>query len=341
MVAVKAGQAESFLKQADPRLEAYLLYGPDEGLVSERSQSLARRIAEREAPPGEIVRMSDADLDEAPDRIEVELLTAPMFGGRKIVRATAGRRINAALLKPLIEAGRLAGVLIVEGGNLRPDEGVRPVFEKCSTAAAIACFPDEARDIEGLIREVLSEGKLDISPEARAHLAARLGADRILSRSEIVKLALYVAGRPRIEVEDVDAIVGDASELALDKVVLAAVAGRVAEALAEHDRAVAAGEGPQTIILALQRHVQRLHRIRAALDAGRSLDEALRAIRPPLHFKQRDAVAAATRQWTTDRLLAAVLRVGEGLKSARLGGTLESAHAERLILEIGRLATRR
>ncbi|HRD77253.1 MAG TPA: DNA polymerase III subunit delta, partial [Hyphomicrobiaceae bacterium] len=67
----------------------------------------------------------------------------------------------------------------------------------------------------------------------------------------------------------------------------------------------------------------------------------LRSIRPPLHFKQRDAVAAQLRQWTGDRLLAAAVRIGEGLKAARLGGTLESAHAERLLLEIGRLATRR
>ena len=95
MVAVKAGQADAFLKAADPRIEAFLLYGPDEGLVAERSQGLARRIAERDNPPGEVIRLSDADLEESPDRIEVELLTAPMFGGRKIVRATAGRRINA------------------------------------------------------------------------------------------------------------------------------------------------------------------------------------------------------------------------------------------------------
>ena len=63
MVAVKAGQADAFLKAADPRIEAFLLYGPDEGLVAERSQGLALRIAERDNPPGEVLRLSDADLE--------------------------------------------------------------------------------------------------------------------------------------------------------------------------------------------------------------------------------------------------------------------------------------
>ena len=51
------------------------------------------------------MRLDDADLDDDPARISVELQTMPMFGGRKIVRAAAGRRVNAAALKPLVEAG--------------------------------------------------------------------------------------------------------------------------------------------------------------------------------------------------------------------------------------------
>ena len=117
-------------------------------------------------------------LEDDPDRIFVELQTAPMFGGRKIVRAAAGRRVTAAQLKPLVEGGDLQGFLIVEAGNLRPDDALRALFEKSPAAAAVACFPDEARDLEGVIREVLAAAKLQITPEARRLLMARLGADR-------------------------------------------------------------------------------------------------------------------------------------------------------------------
>ena len=51
MVAVKAGQANSYLKSIDPRVRAVLFFGPDAGLVSERSERLAKHWASLEQPP--------------------------------------------------------------------------------------------------------------------------------------------------------------------------------------------------------------------------------------------------------------------------------------------------
>ena len=88
MVAVKAQQANAVLSRPDPTLVAFLIYGSDAGLVSERCAKLARTLAERDSPPGEIVRIDDADLEDDSERLSVELLTVPMFGGRKIEKIT-------------------------------------------------------------------------------------------------------------------------------------------------------------------------------------------------------------------------------------------------------------
>jgi len=342
MVAVKTHQAEAFLKGFEKPAanlpSAVLLYGTDAGLVAERAAALARRLSERENPPGEILRMDDASLDEDPGRLAVELQTAPMFGGRKIVRASTGRRINAAMLKPLVDGGGLQGFLIVEAGNLRPDDALRSLFEKTADAAAVACFPDETRDLEGVIRDVLAAAKLQITPDARALLVARLGADRGLSRAEVEKLALYALGKGTIEESDVETAVGDAAELALDRIVMAVASGRVAAAVSECDRSIAGGEDAQTVILALQRYFLRLHRTRSALDAGRTMDDALRQLKPPPHFKQKDAFERQCRDWSLTRLNAALAAIAVAAKRARLNSALDSVLAEHLLLDLGALA---
>ncbi len=338
MVAIKGHQAAAFLKTPDDRFTAYLLFGTDPGLVSERSAHLAKAIAARSDPPGEIVRLDDIDLENDPDRLSVELLTVPMFGGRKIVRTATGRRITALTLKPLVQDAALAGVLIVEAGNMKADDSLRTAFEKAPHAAAIGCYADEERDLDQVVREVLHANGLAITPEARQLLIGRLGADRVLSRGEVEKLALYARGTSEITEDDVEAVVGDAAELAVERIAHASASGDGARAVAELQRALTAGESAQGIIGAIQRHFTRLHRIRAAVEGGKSIESAIGEIRPPVHFKQKDALAAQCRAWRPEALEAALAGIASTARTARVTSTLDDLFAERLVLTLARLA---
>jgi DNA polymerase-3 subunit delta len=78
--------------------------------------------------------------------------------------------------------------------------------------------------------------------------------------------------------------------------------------------------------------------VRAALDQGCGLDEALRQLRPPLHFKQKEAVTHQCRAWTTGRLNEALSHIASAAKVARLSPVLEEAVTERLLLRLAQLA---
>lgn len=315
-----------------------MVFGTDVGLVSERTVEAARAFAAREQPPGEIIRIEDSDLDQDPDRLIVELQTIPMFGGGKVVRTTLGRRVNSALLKSVLEDGPPAAQLVVEAGNLKPSDAARKAFEAAPWAAAVPCYTDGARDLDGLLREMLSEAGLTITPQAQEALLGRLGADRALSRGEIEKLILFVGDQREITLEDVETIVGDSSEMAMDIVIEAAANGASETAVREFDRLMAAGDSPQVLIGSLQRYFRRLHRLRAAIDAGRSFDGAARGLRPPIFFKQKDAIAAQCRLWPEARLLSALQRIGETAKAARRNAALELVLAERLLIELAMVA---
>jgi DNA polymerase III subunit delta len=339
VVAIKHQSAEAFLKAIDPRICAVLFYGPDEGLVHERAQSLGKRLAKQGPDAGEILQFSDADLEADLDRLATELLTLPMFGGRKIIRAQAGRRISATALKPLIEGGGFHGFLIVEAGNLKPDDALRKLFDGAASTAGVACFADSADDLDGLATRVLASHGLKIDADARQLLVSRLGADRAVSRSEIEKLALYAMGKATlVDVDDVDAIVGDASDLQLDRIPQAAASGHAQAAVVDADRGLAAGEGAQTILLATQRYFLRLHKLRASIEQGRSVDDAIRNMRPPVHFKLQGALAAQARAWSGAKLATALADISATVKASRQTGALDDTLTERLLLRLSFLA---
>jgi DNA polymerase III subunit delta len=313
------------------------VFGGDPGLVAETARMIATRLAQAENPPGEILRIEDADLEGDPDRLAIELKTVQMFGGAKIVRTTQSRRVTAAALKALVEGG-LTGRLVVEAGTLKADDALRALFEKSPKAAAVACYADSAGDLERLVRDILGAAKQTLTPDARQILLQRLGADRALSRSEIEKLSIYVSDRGTIESDDVEAIVGDAAEQTTDRIIETVAAGNSTAAVTEFDRAIAAGENAQVIIGAIQRYFHRLHRVRAAIDQGRTFDDATRSLRPPIFFKQKSAFQAQCGQWTSERLADARGRIARAALAARRGGDLEVIIAERLLIELSALA---
>ena len=80
--------------------------------------------------------------------------------------------------------------------------------------------------------------------------------------------------------------------------------------------------------------------MRGALDAGRSMDDVVRTLRPPLHFKQREAFEQQCRSWSLPQLSAALARIADAAKAARLNSSLEGALAEQLLLDVAALAKR-
>ena len=105
-------------------------------------------------------------------------------------------------------------------GSVQPDTSRVPAgtaSPRSNSAAAIACYGDDGEALGRVVSELFGVERIVLSLPARAHLLELLGADRALSRSEIEKLALYVGPGVEATIEDIDAIVGDASGLVIDE----------------------------------------------------------------------------------------------------------------------------
>ena len=135
----------------------------------------------------------------------------------------------------------------------------------------------------------------------------------------------------RIELDDVMAVVADASALGLEALVDAAFAGRIADVEKEFAKAS-----------------RRRHRRRSRSSAPRcarssgcmrcgSTSRAARR-RPPwsrgqhaIHFRRKPLVEAALKSWTSERLVKAMTMLGEASLEARLQSELSEAIARRAL----------
>jgi DNA polymerase III subunit delta len=339
MVALKTPEIENFL--ARPNRPIVLIFGPDAGLVRERAEALVRKSVDDPKDPFQLARLDGDDLSSEPARLLEEANTVPLFGGRRAVWIKAGARNFASALEALVAAPPPSCRIVIEAGDLKRNAPLRAVCERAKNAAALPCYPDAAKDLIRLIDEEMAEAGLAISPEARAALIPLLGGDRLASRHEIRKVALFTRGKKRVELEDVAAVVADASTLALDDLIDAAFAGRTGDVDVQFDKARTSGTTPGAILSAALRHVAQLHKARLSVDQGDSISQAVEGIQPFVRFNRKAVVETALRTWTSARLQRAMARLGEAALEARRQSAMAEPIARRALLALALDARRK
>ena len=341
MVALKAADVDRFIARPDPARPIVLIFGPDSGLVRERAEALIKSSVDDPGDPFSLARLYGDDLAGEPSRLVEEANTVPLFGGRRAVWVKAGSRNFAPAVEALIAAAAPDCRVVIEAGDLRRNAPLRVLCERAKNAAALPCYADAERDLVRLIDDEMREAGLAISSEARAALVPLLGGDRLASRHEIRKLALFARGKERVELDDVMAVVADASTLALDGLVDAAFAGRTGELEVQFGKARTAGTAPGTIVSAALRQVAQLHRARLAVEEGASVSEAVGAIQPFVHFSRKAAVEAALKSWTAARLERAMAQLADAAFEARKQAGMADIIAQRTLLALAVSARRK
>jgi DNA polymerase-3 subunit delta len=340
MVAIKPAQVDAFVAKPNPAQPVVLVFGPDAGLVRERAEALIRGAVDDINDPFSLARLDGDEVSAEPSRLVEEANTIPLFGGRRAVWVKAGARDNLApAVEALLAATSPDCRVVIEAGDLRKNAPLRALCEGAKNAAVLACYADEAKDLPRLIEDELRADGLTIAPDARAALVPLLGGDRLASRSELRKLALYVRGRPRVELDDVFAVVADASALTLDALVDAAFAGKTNEVEFHFGKAQTAGTPVGSIFFAVQRQLAALHKARLAIEQGTPVDSALESMY--LNFRRKPLVEAALNAWTAARLARAMAQLADATLESRKQADLADAITHRVLLSIAMTARRK
>jgi DNA polymerase III subunit delta len=330
----------AFLQRPDPAIRAVLLYGPDAGLVRERADTLARTVCPDLRDPFRIADLNGAELAGDPARLGDEAAQLSLAGGQRVVRVRGVADGLARLFAGFLDGAPGDALIVAEAGELGAASALRRAFEGSPRGAAIGCWPDAARDRAAVIRESLMAHRVTASRDATQYLVEHLGGDRLLTRSELEKLALYAGTGGRVELADAMLSVGDSAALAVDDAVMAAAEGDMARLERVLDRVFQEGESPVSVVRAVLRHLHRLHGLAALVAAGTPVDEVLRAARPPIFYKHQDSVKRQLGLWHEARLRPELDRIGKAELQMKQTGYPAETLCREALLGVARAARR-
>src|SRR6202007_2678135 len=148
-------------------------------------------------------------------------------------------------------------------------------------------------------------------------------------------------GKGEVTLEDVMAVVADASELKIDPIVDGAFAGKPELVETEVAKAVIAGTYPGMIISAAQRQAAWLHKSALAVADGTPVSTLLDSGFPRLHFSRKPNVELALPNFSPARLLSSIDQLATAALEMRKQASLAAVIAQRALLSIAVNAKRR
>jgi len=204
-----------------------------------------------------------------PGRLEEALDNLPVMAERRLVilRETEGRgaKLDAAWgavieswLSRVDEATTSVLVLV----SAKVDKRNKWVKGFRDPAALVSCdAPKQARELAGFLAQEAQRQGLELSSEAAALLADRVGPQLLLLRQEIQKAALLAGPGEAVTRKHVEMAVSAVAEEPIWDLTDAIGQGRVADAVTLLSRLLAQGSAPPAILGALASHFRRLVRV--------------------------------------------------------------------------------
>ena len=335
---VKPSQIDRFVARPPDGLAAALVFGPDQGVVRERANALARTAAPDLSDPFRVSELDESKIVADPACLWDEAAAISMTGGRRVVRIRdAGNGISAAMSR-FLEDPKGDALIVLEAGDLARNGSLRQLFARSENAAAIGCYADTAQTLESLIRAVLKAEGLEIGPDALTMLVSRLGSDRGVTRSELEKLTLYAMGEKVVTESHIDAVTGDESALRIDEIANSAGLGDYIGLDRALVRLWAAGIAPGTVLRRMMAHFQQLLTIWEEVARGTDSAEAIKRLRPPIHFSRSRNFLMQISRWNSERLLQALKQLYEAESLTRTTGVPEQAACSRTLFTVAALA---
>jgi DNA polymerase-3 subunit delta len=296
-------QIEPFVKSPDKAARVILIYGPDDGLMRERTKIIGQSVVADINDPFNTARLSAEILAEDPARLFDEANAISMMGGDRLIRVEGASDKLTTLIKSYLENPSDMALILLEAGELGPRSSLRKLCESAKNAAALPCYVEDERDTARLIRETLHAEGFQAAPDAVSWLASAISGDRLKIRGELDKLITYKGkDKSPLTLEEAQNCCGVAGAIALDDLIFALADRNTAKALAVYGRLIEEDTPFIVILRAIQNHFRRLHATASRIQSGETADSAMKKLSPPVFFKYVPVFTAQLRQWSPKQI---------------------------------------
>ena len=302
----KPTQFENFCKYPNPDIKCVVLFGTNEGAMTLLQKKCVEAVCGTTNDPFRYTTMEMDDVSKDGGEIYAEFHAQSLMGGRRVIVVRNADNNLTNLLKSMLPETTSENLLILVSNSLNTKSSLIVWAKERTDTIIVGCYEERDADIAQETSKLLSEKGLTVDMPTMQALYARLSPDSKINQGEIEKLAIYLGERKNITMDDVKIAISDVAGANIEDLCYYTAGGEVMKACNTYNRLIKEGSEPATIIRQIAYHFSRLLDSVSLSEEGKTVEQIIQAIRPPLMFYRKDAYKHQLRLWNRDRLLGAL-----------------------------------
>lgn len=330
----KAAQLENFCAHPDSAIKCVVLFGPNEGEIATLKQKCIKAICGDVNDSFNFAQLNMETISKDGDEIYAEFHAQSLMGGRRIVVVNNADNSLAPFLKDMLPDSPSDNLLLLTSSSMNTKSSFITWAKERTDVVIVGCYEDREADIAQDTARMLQEKGLTTDMQTMQFLCARLSPDRKINQGEIDKLAIYMGEKHIITSEDVKSVISDVAGANFEDLCYHIAGGETRKACNVFNRLINEGEEPALIIRQISYHFSKLLGSVAQLEEGKTADQVIQGMRPPLMFYRKDAYKMQLQIWHKEQLFAALSVLYDCERDCKTTGLPATLCAEHAIMRL-------
>ena len=283
----------------------FLLYGENSGFKDEIIKKIENNFTNN------IFRYDEKEILENKENFLNGILSKSLFENEKLIIVSRATDKIKTLIEEIIEKNLEDITLIFIASLLDKKSKLRNLFEKDKKIICIAFYPDTHQTLNIIAINYFKRKKILISQEMLNLLIERSRGSRQSLGNELNKIDNYCKNNNKISLESLIKLTNLAENYhvsELTDICLSKNTRRTAKILNENILSV---EDTMLIMRTFLSKTKRLLKIQEEINKNKSIEIAIKDFKPPIFWKDKDAVKKQITKWTLPDLKKLIMEISD------------------------------
>ena len=291
-------------KNLDTKINFYLLYGLNIGLVEETINNIFKPNFS-----ANIHLYDEVEILNNSDEFKEKIYNKSFFENDKLVIVNRTTDKILTLLEDIIDKNIPDLKVILKSGVLEKKSKLRNFFEKNLNTIIVPFYEDNNQTLSSIAQNFFKDKKIPISFQNINIIVERSKGNRINLNNELEKIASYTFKKNSINLNEILKLTNLADNYSISELTDQYLAKNKKKTLKILNENNTSTEDDILILKTFLYKLKRLKKIKKELEIKKNPDSVLTSYKPPIFCKDKDIIKQQLKVWSLDSIKILIKKV--------------------------------